>query len=104
MLLSQMRLARTADPVDGPTPASRSAAPSLDASSTEVLITTQQVLFSTAAAAGVRRDNIGARLVAIMRGMFATSTDASPHPRSRYYPKRYSFLEDAAMARAMERL
>lgn len=74
-----------------------------EVSSTEVLITGQQVLLSTAAALAVRRESIGGRLVAITRRIFATA----PHPsrtRPRYCPKRYRFLEDALMAREMERL
>jgi hypothetical protein len=72
-------------------------------SSTEVLITTQQVVFSTAAALGARRENTGGQFVAIMRRMLATSTDGS-RPRREYYPRRYGFLEDALMAREMDRL
>jgi hypothetical protein len=80
-----------------------SGAPSVEAPSTEVLITTQEVVFSTAAAVGVRRESIGDRLVAIMRRTFATSADAS-RPRPRYAPKHYGFLEGALMAREMDRL
>jgi hypothetical protein len=103
MLVSQMGLANTTDPVDEPIPQPPLAAPSVEAPSTEVLIPTQQVVFSTAAAVGVRRESIGSRLVAIMQRVFATSTDPS-QPRSRYQPKRYAYLEDALMAREMERL
>jgi hypothetical protein len=103
MLVSPTGLPSTLDPVNEPMPQPPSAAPSVEVSSTEVLITSQQVAFSTAAAAGIRRENIGVRLVASMRRMFATSTDAS-HPRPRYVPKRYEFLENALMAREMERL
>jgi hypothetical protein len=103
MLLSATGLPTTTDPVDESTPQPSSAAPSVEVSSPEVLITTQQVAFSTAAAAGVRRDRIGARLVASMRRVFAASADAS-HPRPHDYPKRYSYLENALMAREMERL
>jgi hypothetical protein len=99
MSVSPTGFTSTTDPVDEP----KRQAPSAEASSTEVLITTQQVLFSTAAAVGVHRDNVGARIVAVMRRMFAASTDAS-HPRRRYYPTRYSFYEDALMAREMDRL
>jgi hypothetical protein len=99
MLDSPTRLASTTDLVDEPMPQP----PSAEVSSTEVLITTQQVAFSTAAAVGVHRENIGGRLVAIMRRMFATSTDTS-RPQPRHYPKRYGFLENALMAREMERL
>ena len=98
---SLTRLASSTDPADEPQPPS--AAPSVEVSSNEVLITTQEVAFSTAAAVGVRRENIGDRLVAIMRRIFAASTDAS-RPRPRYVPRRYGYLEDALMAREMDRL
>jgi hypothetical protein len=103
MLVSPTGLTSTTDPVDEPKRQAPLPAPSAEASSTEALITAQQVLFSTAAAVGVHRDNVGARIVAVMRRMFATSTNAS-RPRRQDYPKRYGFLEDACMARAMERL
>jgi hypothetical protein len=103
MLVSPLGIAHTADPVDEPMPQSPSVAPSVEVSSPEVLISTPQVRFSTAAAVGVRRDNIGHRFMAVTRRMFATSPDAS-HPRPRYEPKRYGFLENALMAREMNRL
>src|ERR1700757_2554223 len=103
MLVSPVRGARTTDPVNEPMPQSPAAAHSTEVSSTEVLIATQQVVFSTAAAAGIRRENMGRRLLATMRRIFATSTDAS-RPRSRYVPRRYGFLERSLMAREMERL
>jgi hypothetical protein len=103
MLVSPAGRASTTDPPDEPMLEAPSAAPSVEESSTEVLISTQQVAFNTAAAVGVRRENIGDRLVAIMRRIFATSTDAS-RPRKPQYPKRYAFLEDALMAREMDRL
>ncbi len=95
--------ATTADAVDEAVPQPPSAAPSVEVSSTEVLITEQEMVFSTAAAVGVRRENIGRRLAAIVRRLFATSTDAS-RPRRRYYLPRYEFLEHARMAREMGRL
>jgi hypothetical protein len=103
MLVSSAGLPSTTDPVDEGMPQSPAAAPSVEAPSTEVLITTQQVLFGTAAAVRPRRENIGQRLVAMMRRMFATSTDAS-RPRPRYEPRRYAYLENALMAREMDRL
>lgn len=103
MLDSPTGLANTTDLVDEPMSQPPSTAPSVEVSSTEVLITTQEVVFSTAAALGTRRENIGGRLVAIMRRVFATSTDASG-PRPAYYPRRYGFLENALMAREMDRL
>jgi hypothetical protein len=67
-----------------------------------VLISTQQVLFSSTAAVGARPWKSGGRLAAAVRRMLATSTDG---PRSRHhYPKEYGFLENARMAREMERL
>ena len=103
MLVSPTGLASTTDPVDEPLRQPLSAAPSVEVSSAEVLITTQQVVFGTAAAVGARRESIGGRLVAIMRRMLATSTDGS-RPRRQYYPRSYGFLEDALMAREMHRL
>jgi hypothetical protein len=103
MLVSPVGVARSTDPVNEPTPQSPPAAPSAEVSSTEVLIATQQVVFSTAAAAGIRRENMGGRLVATMRRIFATSTDTS-RPRPRCVPRCYGYLENALMAREMERL
>lgn len=95
--------ATTADVVDEPVPQPPSTAPSVEVSSTEVLITEQEVVFSTAAAMPLRRKNIARRLAAIMRQLFTTSTDAS-RPRRRDYPKRDELLENALMAREMDRL
>jgi hypothetical protein len=74
--------------------------PSAETSSTEVLITEQQVMFGTAAAAAPRREN---RLVAILGRVFATST-AESRPRRQSPPRRMYYIERARMAREMERL
>ena len=103
MLVSPTGLTSTTNPADEPTRQPPSAAPTVEASSTEVLITTQEVVFGTAAAVGVPRQNIRGRLVAITHRLFATSTDTS-RLQPRHYPKRYGFLEDALMAREMDRL
>jgi hypothetical protein len=103
MLVSPKEFTNTIDSVDEPMAQPGSAAPAVEAPSTEVLIATQQVAFSTAAAVGVRRANVGGRITAMMRRMFATSTEASG-PRPGYEPKRYGFLENSVMAREMERL
>jgi hypothetical protein len=107
MFVSATGLPSTVDPVAEPMPqphtAAPPAAPSAEASSTEVLISTQEVLFSTATAVGVRRESIGDRLAAIMRRMLATSTDEA-RPRPQHEPRRYGFLENALMAREMDRL
>lgn len=73
-------LARSTEPVHERT----SLPPSVEASSTEVLISTQQVVFGTAAALATRRERAGCQ--------------------RRHHPKRYGFLENALMAREMERL
>ena len=97
--------ATTPDATEEPIPQTQSAAPSVEAPSTEILISEQQVVFSTAAAVGLPRKKISSRLAAILRRMFATSTKASS-PRGRYYPKRYDYdyIDDARMAREMDRL
>jgi hypothetical protein len=94
---------RTPDPVNEPIPQAPSAAPPVDGEAAEVLISTQKVLFGTAAAVGTRRARIGSRLAAPIRRLFATSTEPS-RPRTPYYPRQYGFLEDALMSREMDRL
>jgi hypothetical protein len=89
---------RAAEHLRTPTP---SAGPSAEASSTEVLITEQQVMFSTAAAAGSRREN---RRVAVLGRLFATSTAESRSRRQPSPQRRRYYIECARMAREMERL
>lgn len=70
-----------------------------------VLITEQEVAFSTAAAVAVPRSKPIHRVIAALRAMFLSSAgeDAQRVPRH-YPPRRAAFLEDAAMAREMRRL
>jgi hypothetical protein len=69
-----------------------------------VLITEQEVAFSTAAAVALPRSKPIHGLIAAVRAMFQSSPeDARPVPRH-YPPRRAAFLEDAAMAREMRRL
>lgn len=69
-----------------------------------VLITEQEVAFSTAAAVALPRSKPIHRVIAAVRAMFLSSAeDARPVPRH-YPPRRAGFLEDAAMAREMRRL
>ena len=70
-----------------------------------VLITEQEVAFSTAAAAvPLPRTKPARRVIAAVRAMFLSSAgDARPVPRH-YPPRRDAFLEDAAMGREMRRL
>lgn len=67
-----------------------------------VLITEQQVLFSTAAAAGSRGHH---NVVAMMAHAVASVTEHwHARRRATYYPPRCSYLERGLMAREMERL
>lgn len=69
-----------------------------------VLITEQEVVFSTAAAVRVRPANAHRGLIAVLRGIFVNSTATAEKPRRHYPPRRHSYLEHAAMAREMHRL
>jgi hypothetical protein len=107
MSVSPAGLTSTPGPLDKRVTQPTPAAPSVGASSSEVLITERQVLFSTAAARGVRREGTGGRFGAILRRFFRTSLDDSlddSRPRAHDEPKRYAYLEDALMAREMARL
>jgi hypothetical protein len=81
----------TADADDQSTLRPYSAAPAVDVDSSEVLITEQEVLFGTVAAARAQRRNLD-------------SAEHPSHARRGVVPKRYAFLERALMAREMDRL
>jgi hypothetical protein len=102
MSFTPAELANTTDPTDPPATKPAPAAHSVEAPSTEVLITTQELLFSTAAAQSLRRDHTGRRFGDILRRFFALSTDA-PRSQPQHYPKRYVFIENALMSREMDR-
>jgi hypothetical protein len=73
---------------------------------TQAVITEQQVLFSTAAAvalppARTRRFSDAVQAVASAVGSFLASAAKPPKPA---YPKRHIWLENALMAREMDRL
>jgi hypothetical protein len=73
---------------------------------TQTLITEQQVLFSTAAVAlppaRTRRwRRVVHALSGALRAIFATSEKP---PARRHYPKRHAWLDNALMAREMDRL
>jgi hypothetical protein len=82
---------------------------SAEPSRTPILVTEQEVVFSTSAAVSLpctkttRRMTGATRVVATLRRMFLTST-ARPRPARRHYPPRSSYLEHALMAREMHRL
>jgi hypothetical protein len=69
-----------------------------------VLITEQEIVFSTAAAVRVRPAETRRGLIAVLRGIFVNSTANAEKPRRHYPPRRDSYLEHAAMAREMHRL
>lgn len=79
--------------------------PSEAALPAQVLITEAEVAFSTAAAAPLRPAKVGwrTRVELAVRDVFGLSHDAERHP-PRHHPKRYRYLEDALMAREMDRL
>jgi hypothetical protein len=66
-----------------------------------VLITPQQVVFSTAAAVSSRPASICRRLIDAIR-----VAGAAVHrpPARRHYPQRSRYLEESRMAREMDRL
>ena len=69
-----------------------------------VLITEQEVAFSTAAAVSLPRTKPTRGVIAAVRAMFLSSA-GDARPVSRHYPpRRDAFLEDSAMAREMRRL
>lgn len=72
-----------------------------------ILITEQAVAFGTTVARGAptttqRWIDATRVLLATVRRMHTPSTRGDQ--RSRYYPKHYAFLEDACLAREMDRL
>ncbi|GAB1811904.1 hypothetical protein [Mycobacterium sp. MUNTM1] len=86
-------------PVNEPIPQPPAARPSVEAAPAEVLISTQQVLFGTAAVQGTRRAPLASRVATALRRM-AADANQPRHP----YLRHYAYLEDARMAREMERL
>lgn len=90
--------------------AGRDREPTLEAAtSAPLLITEQEVAFGTAAAGRTRptttrwwSETTSVALGAIHR-MFATVASGA-RPARRHYPKRYTFLERACLAREMDRL
>jgi len=71
---------------------------------TPVLITEQEVVFSTAAAVPVRPAKTRRGLTAVLRGILVSPTANAEKSRRHYPPRRNSLLEHTAMAREMHRL
>jgi hypothetical protein len=70
-----------------------------------ILITEQQVTFGTAAAVGVPRKKTAKPWIALLRPrrLFMHSTADERAAKDRHYPQHYYFLEQALMARGIER-
>ena len=98
MLVTPTGLRTSPPTVNEPIPQPPSAA-SVNAASAEVLISTQQVLFGTAVVQETRRVPLGSRIAAALRHMVADA-NRPRHP----YLRHYAYLEDARMAREMDRL
>ena len=102
MLATSTGLNRTPDAVNESIPQPPAAAPTVEAASAEVLISTQQVLIGTAAAQARRhgRFDLANRIAATVRRVVAEANQ----PRRPHYPRQYGYIENARMAREMERL
>lgn len=100
MLVTPTGLRTAPDTVNELIPQPPSAAPSVEAAPAEVLISTQQVLFGTAAVQVTRRAPLGGRIAQALRRMAADAHQ----PRHPHYPAHDTFIEDARMAREMYRL
>jgi hypothetical protein len=70
-----------------------------------VLITEQEVLFSSAAAVSISSKKTAGQWIALLRPrrLFMHSTADERAAKHRHYPQHYVFLEQALMAREMER-
>jgi hypothetical protein len=69
-----------------------------------ILITVHEVALSTAAAVPLPRTKPPRGMIAALRAMFLSSRAYTRPARRHYPPRRYCFLEQAAMAREMRRL
>ena len=92
--------ATTSDAVDEQLPQAPAAAPSIEMPATDVLVTEQEVVFSTAAAVAPQRQGAGHRLLARLWRVLEGWTYASQ--RRPYSPPYY--LERARMSREIDRL
>jgi hypothetical protein len=92
--------ATTSDAPNEPLPQARAAVPPVEVRVTEVLITEQEVVISTAAAVAPQLQGAGRRLVTSLWRALAGTTNAS-HRRP-YSPPYY--LECARLSREIDRL
>jgi hypothetical protein len=70
-----------------------------------ILITEQEVLFSSAAAVSISSKKTAGQRIALLRPrrLFTRSMADERAAKHRHYPQHYVFLEQALMAREMER-
>ncbi|WP_406816546.1 hypothetical protein [Mycobacterium sp. M23085] len=100
MLVTPTGVPTAPDAVNEPIAQPSAAAPTVEAAPAAVLITTQQVLFGAAVVQGTRRAPLAGRIATVLRRMAADANKPRhPHP-----PRYYGYLEDARMAREMDRL
>jgi hypothetical protein len=99
MLVTPTGLRTAPDAVNEPITQPSSAAPSVEAAPAEILISTQQMLFDTAVVQRPRRAPLGGRIAAALRHV-VTEANRPRHP----YLRHYAYIEDARMAREMDRL
>ena len=92
--------ATTSDAVGEPLPQAPEVVPSIDVPATDVLITEQEVVFSTAAAVAPQHQGAGHRLLARLWRVLERWTYASQ--RRPYSPPYY--LERARLSREIDRL
>ena len=100
--LAQEEVVGTGSRIEGaaPAPATEKSAP--------VLITTQEVMFATGAVVPKRTTSRTAWWTAIVRYLTTAADTSAPDDERRtprhYPPRKYAYLEGAAMRRALERL
>ena len=92
--------ATTSNTLDEALPQVRAGVPPVEVRATEVLITEQELAFSTAAALAPQRHGVGQRLVTSLWRALAGTTNAPhrPPPSPPYY------LERARLSREIDRL
>ena len=76
----------------------------MPAATAPVLLTEQQVIFATAAGLVSRPAAIRRPWISRIWQRLSLHSDTQRQPRRHYPPLRASYIEHAAMARAMERL
>jgi hypothetical protein len=84
-------------------PETPSALADVEAKPAPTLITEQEVLLGTAVALRPPSIRWWTRLALALRDMYAVTT-TDQRPERRHYPRQYEFIEDARMAREMDRL